>query len=256
MLFTEAVTAVAVGEDCRRDRCRRGDPAVIDRIDEPACAALSSSRSRGAFRSSMTSTERSRPRRPRMRDSRSTSDAFVAFAALTVGMLETALGRDDTARASPARGRRAGTRFGNRWLTSSARTQLAILDVRAGELDRRATTSAPAWMRSATTKWGRSPPASCSPRSPSSPWPRRSPATRPRARLPSKGCASAPVCSPGRSPAGSEAELAGSGHRAPRAPDARRTHTSSVPSCARTTRSRSSGPASADPRRLRQRDAG
>jgi hypothetical protein len=51
-------------------------------------------------------------------------------------MLETALGRDVGARKFLLEANELGMRFDNRSLTSSARTQLAILDVRAGELDK------------------------------------------------------------------------------------------------------------------------
>ncbi|MET0326925.1 MAG: DUF4062 domain-containing protein [Ilumatobacteraceae bacterium] len=66
---------------------------------------------------------------------RSQDEPFVAFAALTVGMLEMALGRDDVAREHLVEVDRWGTRFGNSWLESAARTQLATLAVRAGDLD-------------------------------------------------------------------------------------------------------------------------
>jgi hypothetical protein len=62
-------------------------------------------------------------------------EPFVAFAALTVGMLEMTLGRDDVARERLVEVDRLGARFGNSWLESAARTQLATLAVRAGDLD-------------------------------------------------------------------------------------------------------------------------
>ena len=63
------------------------------------------------------------------------NDPFVAFAALTVGMVEMALGNDDAARAHLTMVDELGGRFDNVWLRSSARAQLASLDVRAGRLD-------------------------------------------------------------------------------------------------------------------------
>ena len=59
----------------------------------------------------------------------------MAFAALTVGMLEMTLGRDDAARDYLTEVDELGGQFGNNWLESSARTQLASLAVRAGRLD-------------------------------------------------------------------------------------------------------------------------
>jgi hypothetical protein len=63
------------------------------------------------------------------------NDPFVAFAALTVGMVEMALGNDDAARAHLTMVDELGGRFDNVWLRSSARAQLASLEVRAGRLD-------------------------------------------------------------------------------------------------------------------------
>ena len=59
----------------------------------------------------------------------------MAFAALTVGMLEATLGRDHTAHEYLLEVNELGGQFGNTWLESSARTQLASLAVRAGHLD-------------------------------------------------------------------------------------------------------------------------
>lgn len=59
----------------------------------------------------------------------------MAWAALTVGMLELRLGRFDDARTYLAEAEELGTRYGNNWLESCARTQLASLAVRAGNLD-------------------------------------------------------------------------------------------------------------------------
>ena len=53
----------------------------------------------------------------------------------TVGLLEKTLGRDDAARAHLSEANELGGQFGNHWLESSARTQLASLAVRAGQLE-------------------------------------------------------------------------------------------------------------------------
>jgi predicted ATPase len=60
-------------------------------------------------------------------------EPFVAFAELTVGMLEMSLGRPDSARQHLERVDDLGSRYGNNWLEASARTQLASLAVSAGE---------------------------------------------------------------------------------------------------------------------------
>jgi predicted ATPase len=63
------------------------------------------------------------------------NEPSMAWAALTVGMLELRLGRFDDARTYLAEAEELGTRYGNYWLESCARTQLASLAVRAGNLD-------------------------------------------------------------------------------------------------------------------------
>jgi hypothetical protein len=70
-----------------------------------------------------------------LRGFRELNEPFVALAALSVGMLEMSLGRDSAARPLLLEVKELGERFGNTWLTSTARTQLASLAVRAGLLD-------------------------------------------------------------------------------------------------------------------------
>jgi predicted ATPase len=62
-------------------------------------------------------------------------EPFAAWAALTVGLLELRLGRHESARAHLTEATELGRRFGNRWLASVARAQLASLAVRTGRLD-------------------------------------------------------------------------------------------------------------------------
>jgi ATP/maltotriose-dependent transcriptional regulator MalT len=66
---------------------------------------------------------------------REQNEPFVAFAALTVGMVESALGRSEAARAHLTEVNKLGGQFDNNWLESAARTQLASLAVRAGDFD-------------------------------------------------------------------------------------------------------------------------
>jgi hypothetical protein len=66
---------------------------------------------------------------------REQNEPFMAFAALTVGMVEMALGRYEAARTHLTEVNQLGGQFENNWLESTARTQLASLAVRAGHLD-------------------------------------------------------------------------------------------------------------------------
>ncbi|HEY4097004.1 MAG TPA: hypothetical protein VGM33_15895, partial [Baekduia sp.] len=60
---------------------------------------------------------------------------FMAWSALTAGLLEMALGEDGAARAHLTAASELGGRFGNPWLEASARTQLATLAATAGAFD-------------------------------------------------------------------------------------------------------------------------
>ena len=62
-------------------------------------------------------------------------EPFMGWAALTVGLLEMTLGRHDAAREYLTEADELGGRLGNRWLVSAARTQLASLAVRTGQLE-------------------------------------------------------------------------------------------------------------------------
>ena len=59
----------------------------------------------------------------------------MAWAALTVGLLEIALGRHDAARDHLTQANDLGGQFGNKWLEPVARTQLASLAAHAGQLE-------------------------------------------------------------------------------------------------------------------------
>jgi hypothetical protein len=59
----------------------------------------------------------------------------MAFGSLTVGMLEMTLGHHDAARSRLTEVDELGGRFGNTWLESAARAQLAALAVMTGHLD-------------------------------------------------------------------------------------------------------------------------
>jgi predicted ATPase len=66
---------------------------------------------------------------------RQRNEPFRAWAALTAGLLETTLGRHDAARAHLTEASALGGQFGNHWLETTARAELATLAVRAGRLD-------------------------------------------------------------------------------------------------------------------------
>ena len=66
---------------------------------------------------------------------REQGDPMVAFATLTVGMLEMILGRHDEARAHLVEASEFGSRFDNNLLQAAARTGLVSIAVRAGHLD-------------------------------------------------------------------------------------------------------------------------
>jgi predicted ATPase len=135
VLFTSALTAVEVGDDDSA-LAAAGDIARLKgRIDDPYLeSALQLALAwtlpilddfEGALKAASTA----------LAGLRRQDGPFVAFAALTVGMLEMTFGRDDAAREYLLEVNELGSQIGNNWLESSARTQLATLAVRAGHLD-------------------------------------------------------------------------------------------------------------------------
>jgi ATP/maltotriose-dependent transcriptional regulator MalT len=135
LLFTSAVTAVEVGDDERALSAVEGLEGLQGHIDDPyleSAAQLAISwilpllgDFDGALRAASAALDGFRQQH----------EPFMAFAALTVGMLEAVLGRPDTARAHLVEVNELGGRFDNHWLQSSARTQLASLAVDAGDLE-------------------------------------------------------------------------------------------------------------------------
>ena len=135
LLFTSAVTAVEVGDDESAVAALDGLDGLAGHIDDPyleSAAQLAISwilpivdDFDGALRAATIALDGFRLQ----------NDPFVAFAALTVGMTELALGNDDAARAHLTTVDELGGRFDNLWLRSSALAHLALLEVRAGRLD-------------------------------------------------------------------------------------------------------------------------
>jgi predicted ATPase len=130
-----AVTAVEVGDDDSALNGLEGMKRLGERIDDPylrSAALLAVSwvlpivdDFEGALQAASTAMEGFRKQ----------NEPFVAWAALTVGLLQMRLGRQDAALASLTEASKLGGQFGNHWLESSARTQLASLAVRAGNFD-------------------------------------------------------------------------------------------------------------------------
>lgn len=135
LLFTSAVTAVEVGDDASALAAVDGLRRLQGRIDDPyleSAAQLAVSwilpingDFEGALHAASTALDGFRQQ----------NEPFMAFAALTVGMVELALGRHEAARAHLVEVDALGGQFDNRWLESTARTQLAVLAVRTGQLD-------------------------------------------------------------------------------------------------------------------------
>ena len=135
LLLISAVTAAEVGDDEGALVALEGLRRLEEHIDDPY---LESARQlaiswtvplRGDFDGALQAASKA------LDGFRQQNVPFKGWAALTVGMLEAALGRDDAARAHLTEANELGSRFGNHWLESSARALLASLAVRAGRLE-------------------------------------------------------------------------------------------------------------------------
>jgi predicted ATPase len=135
LLLTSAITAVEVGDDDSALAAVDGLRRLDGRLDDPyleSAAQLAISwilpildDLDGALRTASAALDGLRHQ----------NQPFLAFAALTVGVVEMALGRDDAARAHLTEVDQLGGQFGNSWLTSAARSRLASLAVRSGGWD-------------------------------------------------------------------------------------------------------------------------
>ena len=134
LLFTSAVTALEVGDDESAMSAVDGLNGLVGHIDDPyleSAAQLAISWILPLvddFDGALHAASMAREGFHRQ------DDPFVAFAELTVGMVEMALGNDDAARAHLTTADELGGRFDNLWLRSSARSQLASVEVQAGRL--------------------------------------------------------------------------------------------------------------------------
>jgi predicted ATPase len=135
VLLIAAVTAVEVGDDDAAQAALEGIERLEGRIDDPyleSAAQLAVSWTLpiaddfdGALQAASTALDGFRQQ----------DEPFMGWAALTVGLLETTLGRHDAARPYLTEADELGGQLGNKWLESAARAQLASLAVRTGQLE-------------------------------------------------------------------------------------------------------------------------
>jgi predicted ATPase len=135
LLLISAVTAVEVGDDDGAQAAVEGIERLEGRIDDPyleSAAQLAVSWTLpiggdfdGALQAASTALDGFRQQ----------NEPFLGWAALTVGLLEMTLGRLDAARQYITEANELGGQLGNKWLESAARTLLASVAVRAGQLE-------------------------------------------------------------------------------------------------------------------------
>jgi predicted ATPase len=135
LLLISAVTAVEVGDDDSAQAAVEGIERLEGRIDDPyleSAAQLAVSWVMpigddldGALQAASTARDGFREQ----------NAPFMAWATLTVGLLEMIRGRHEAARQCLTEANELGGQFGNKWLDSAARTLLASLAVRTGDLD-------------------------------------------------------------------------------------------------------------------------
>lgn len=133
VLLTSAATAVEVGDDASAQAAVDAIERLHERVEDPYLASATelavawvlpiADDFDGALRAASSALD----------GFRAQDEPLTAWAALTVGLLEMTLGRHDAAHAHLTEASELGGRFGNKWLESGARTQLATLAVRAGE---------------------------------------------------------------------------------------------------------------------------
>ena len=120
VLFTWAVTAVEVGDDASALVAIDAIEQLDGPVDDPDLQSALRAGRRLDAADPRRLRRRARPRHPRRSTaSASRDEPFVAFAELTVGMLEMTLGRPDSARAHLERVDDLGSRYGNNWLEAS-----------------------------------------------------------------------------------------------------------------------------------------
>ena len=134
VLFTWAVTSAEVGDDDGALTALEGIKRLDETVGDPALQnALQLAVAwtppilgdfEGAFEAASTALEGFRSR----------DEPSVAFAALTVGMMQMTFGREEIALERLLEVDEFGDQYGNNWLTATAGTQLATLAVRKRDL--------------------------------------------------------------------------------------------------------------------------
>ena len=150
LLLISAVTAVEVGDDDSARSAVEAIQRLEGRIDDPyleSAAQLAVSwilpivdDFDGALQAASTALDGFREQ----------NEPFMAWAALTVGLLEMTLGRHDAARDHLTEANELGGRFGNKWLEPVARAQLASLARSAGQLEQAERSWWSRWTRAKT----------------------------------------------------------------------------------------------------------
>lgn len=134
VMFTAALTAVEVGDDAGAITALDGIRQVIDDVDDPALRdllnlaiawALPILDDLGGALDAATRAAAGFAER---------NDPSAALCPITLGTLQLALGNDDTARPHLMYAEQIGMRIGSEWFVLTARTHLAIIEVRAGRL--------------------------------------------------------------------------------------------------------------------------
>ena len=135
LLLIAAATALEIGDDDSAQAAVEGIERLQGRIDDPYLESVArlavswilpiADDYDGALQAASTALDGLREQ----------NEPFMAWAALTVGLLEMTLGRHDAAREHLIEANELGGQFGYKWLESGARTQLASLAVRAGQLE-------------------------------------------------------------------------------------------------------------------------
>ena len=135
LLLIAAATALEIGDDDSAQAAVEGTERLQGRTDDPYIKSVArlavswilpiADDYDGALKAASTALDRLRQQ----------NEPFMAWAALTVGLLEMTLGRYDGAREHLIEANQLGGQLGYKWLDSGARAQLASLAVRADQLD-------------------------------------------------------------------------------------------------------------------------
>ena len=135
LLLIATATALEIGDDESAQAAVEGIERLQGRTDDPYLKSVArlavswilpiADDYDGALQAASTALDRLREQ----------NEPFMAWAALTVGLLEMTLGRHDAARGHLIEANQLGGQLGYKWLDSGARAQLASLAVRTGQLD-------------------------------------------------------------------------------------------------------------------------